>query len=137
MELLLISADPARMDCALRPFVRSGFGVQKAPTLAEGLVKLKASLPHPPALVLLDEGEGRRGDGAMRNAVMQILAVSAFTYVCAISSRSAEELHDAMEGLGMLAPLPAEPAEADGEALLQRLARFVPIGQAKKAGVAS
>jgi len=137
MELLLISAAPARMDCALRPFVRSGFGVQKAPTLAEGLEKLKASLPHPPALVLLDEGEGRRGDSAMRSAVMQILAVSAFTYVCAISSRSAEELHDAMEGLGMLSPLPAEPAEADGEALLQRLARFVPIGQAKKAGAAS
>ena len=137
MEILLICADPARLAPALQPFVRRGFTVLKAPSLAGGLAQLKASLPHPPALVLLDEGEGRRGDGAMRNAVMQILAVSAFTYVCAISSRSAEELHDAMEGLGMLSPLPAEPAEADGEALLQRLARFVPIGQAKKAGAAS
>ena len=60
-------------------------------------------------------------------AVMQIIAASAFTYVCAVSSRSAEELHDAMEGLGMLAPLPAEPGEADGEALLQQLARFVAV----------
>ena len=63
----------------------------------------------------------------MRRAVMQIIAASAFTYVSAVSSRSAEELHDAMEGLGMLAPLPAEPGEADGEALLQQLARFVAV----------
>ena len=127
MEILLVCADPARLAPALRPFVRRGFTVLEAPTLAEGLETLKASLPHPPALVLLDEGEGRSDDGAMRRAVMQIIAASAFTYVCAVSSRSAEELHDAMEGLGMLAPLPAEPAEADGEALLQRLARFVPL----------
>ena len=127
MEILLICADPARLAPAMRPFVRRGITVLEAPTLAGGLAALKAALPHPPALVLLDEGEGRRGDGAMRSAVMQILSASAFTYVCAISSRSAEELHDAMEGLGMLAPLPAEPGEADGEALLQQLARFVAV----------
>ena len=127
MEILLICADPARLAPAMRPFVRRGITVLEAPTPAGGLATLKAALPHPPALVLLDEGEGRSDDGAMRRAVMQIIAASAFTYVSAVSSRSAEELHDAMEGLGMLAPLPAEPAEADGEALLQRLARFVPV----------
>ena len=137
MEILLICADPARLAPAMRPFVRRGITVLEAPTLAGGLAALTAALPHPPALVLLDEGEGRSDDGAMRRAVMQIIAASAFTYVSAVSSRSAEELHDAMEGLGMLPPLPAEPTAADGEALLQRLARFVPIGQAKKAGAAS
>ena len=127
MEILLICADPARLAPAMRPFVRQGITVLEAPTLAGGLAALKAALPHPPALVLLDEGEGRSDDGAMRRAVMQIIAASAFTYVSAVSSRSAEELHDAMEGLGMLAPLPAEPGEADGEALLQQLARFVAV----------
>ena len=127
MEILLICADPARLAPAMRPFVRRGITVLEAPTLAGGLAALKAALPHPPALVLLDEGEGRSDDGAMRRAVMQIIAASAFTYVSAVSSRSAEELHDAMEGLGMLAPLPAEPWEADGEALLQQLARFVAV----------
>ncbi|MBQ4126119.1 MAG: hypothetical protein K6C33_09015 [Desulfovibrio sp.] len=127
MEILLICADPARLAPAMRPFVRRGITVLEAPTLAGGLAALKAALPHPPALVLLDEGEGRSDDGAMRRAVMQIIAASAFTYVSAVSSRSAEELHDAMEGLGMLAPLPAEPGEADGEALLQQLARFVAV----------
>ena len=66
MEILLICADPARLAPALQPFVRRGFTVLKAPSLAGGLAQLKASLPHPPALVLLDEGEGRRDDGAMR-----------------------------------------------------------------------
>ena len=127
MEILLICADPARLAPAMRPFVRRGITVLEAPTLAGGLAALKAALPHPPALVLLDEGEGRSDDGAMRRAVMQIIAASAFSYVSAVSSRSAEELHDAMEGLGMLAPLPAEPGEADGEALLQQLARFVAV----------
>ena len=127
MDILLICADPARLAPAMRPFVRRGITVLEAPTLAGGLAALKAALPHPPALVLLDEGEGRSDDGAMRRAVMQIIAASAFTYVSAVSSRSAEELHDAMEGLGMLAPLPAEPGEADGEALLQQLARFVAV----------
>ncbi|MBR5051503.1 MAG: hypothetical protein IKX75_09290, partial [Desulfovibrio sp.] len=79
MEILLVCADPARLAPALRPFVRRGFTVLEAPTLAEGLETLKASLPHPPALVLLDEGEGRSDDGAMRRAVMQIIATSAFT----------------------------------------------------------
>ena len=127
MEILLICAAPARLAPAMRPFVRRGITVLEAPTLAGGLAALKAALPHPPALVLLAEGEGRSDDGAMRRAVMQIIAASAFTYVSAVSSRSAEELHDAMEGLGMLAPLPAEPGEADGEALLQQLARFVAV----------
>ncbi len=127
MEILLVSAEPARHAAAMRPFVRRGISVLEAHTLDEALARLKASLPAPPALVLLDEGEGRSSNAAMRRAVMQIISASAFTYVCAVSSRSAEELHDAMEGLGMLAPLPAEASEADGEALLQRLARFVPV----------
>ena len=127
MEILLVSAEPSRYAQALAPFARRGASLASAPTLQEGLSAIKASLPSPPALVILDEGEDRAGDQALRQAVMQIIKASAFTYVCAISSRPAETLHDAMEGLGMLPPLPANPTEADGEHLLQQLSRFVPV----------
>ncbi|MBR5734861.1 MAG: hypothetical protein IKX79_04925 [Desulfovibrionaceae bacterium] len=129
--VLLVSAEPSALAPALTPFTDAGFAVREESSLA-------AALPHidpaaPPALVLLDASSnaasnaaGNDSGKALREAASAVLSRCALTYLAAVSPMDPESFHDAMEGLGMLPPLPPHPTKEDGEALLESLRRFLP-----------
>ena len=124
--VLLVSAEPSALAPALTPFTDAGFAVREESSLA-------AALPHidpaaPPALVLLDASSNAAGNDsgeALREAAIAVLSRCALTYLAAVSPMDPESFHDAMEGLGMLPPLPPHPTKKDGEALLESLRRFL------------
>ncbi|MBO4312075.1 MAG: hypothetical protein J5828_03675 [Desulfovibrionaceae bacterium] len=125
--VLLVSAEPSALAPALTPFKDAGFAVREESSLS-------AALPHidpaaPPALVLLDASSNAAGNDsgeALREAAIAVLSRCALTYLAAVSPMDPETFHDAMEGLGMLPPLPPHPTKKDGEALLESLRRFLP-----------
>ena len=88
------------------------------PMRTKGNVTTDASGSTQIPLVILDLS---RDGGEIRSAVFQILSVNALIHTCATTDRNAEEFHEAMEGLGMLPPLPADPKENDISALLDAL----------------
>lgn len=74
---------------------------------------------HEVSLVVFD---GDMDAAALRHAVFQVLSINAMIHTSAVSSLSAEEFHEAMEGLGMLASLPPQPSPQDVNRLMDDLA---------------
>ncbi len=121
--VLLVSSDVSSLADALAPFKEAGFTLHIEATLDAALPLLHPATP--PALVLIDARQNMDG-AALRQAVMRVLSRCALTWISAVTSISAVAFHDAMEGLGMLPPLPTTPNKKDGEALLSALQRFQP-----------
>ena len=122
-RILLVSTQADTLADALTPFLDAGFSINHVPDLDAALAALDPG--QPPALVLLDARNDKDG-AALREDCMRVLAHCALTWVAAISPLRSEDFHAAMEGLGMLPPLPPCPTRSDGESLLEALRGFLP-----------
>ena len=131
MEILLVSSGAGDLGGAGRPFTERGIAVLHAGSLSQALDTLGEKKANPPALVILDESEDRGTGQGMRQAAMAILRVCPFTYLTAMTDAPWEEYHDAMEGLGMLKPLPKRPSEENGKRLLSDLGACIPLPEKK------
>lgn len=61
------------------------------------------------------------GDMTGLELAERMLSVNPMIYCAAVSTLSSKQFHEASEGLGLLAQLPAVPDKEQAEALLQRL----------------
>ncbi|MBR4423628.1 MAG: hypothetical protein IKS68_05335, partial [Mailhella sp.] len=104
--VLIVSPHPARLEQALRPFRGAGFAVRAERSLEAALSALDPFAP--PSLCVLDAC-GDADGAALRRAAEALLSRCAFTFIAAATHMDGDAFHDAMEGLGMLPPLPADP----------------------------
>lgn len=127
-DVLLYYIGTMQPDClpAVEFLGEHGFEIRSFADLATACAAMQTA-EHRPEVVILDESGGRDAVETMRSAVMAILSINAFVYISAMTNRDAAEYHDAMEGLGMLSPLPCPAAREDGERLLTELRSFLPI----------
>ena len=117
-EILILTKRPKFWETLEPTFHRHNASVLSRPCLEEGLSVLKnGKIP----LVLLDLS---RDAGEIRSTVFQILSVNALIHTSVTTDMNAEEFHEAMEGLGMLPPLPADPKESDISSLIDALERL-------------
>lgn len=114
-DILLITSRPDAWNACLPVFGRRGYAVRRAADAAEGLEIVRAAAPR---LAVLDLD---LDPAALRQAVIDILMVNAAVHTAAVTPLSDEEFHDAMEGLGMLMPLPPASGPGDVERLLDAL----------------
>lgn len=119
MDILIVSPRPALWE-GLRPaFDEHGAALRLAPNMDEALAALRE---RKAALALLDlfGGEAWSDDKAetLRKAVISILMVDAMTNLASSCGMGHDTFHSAMEGLGMIDDLPAQPTESDVRALL-------------------
>lgn len=115
MDILVISPREGLWQQLAPQFEARGADLRTAGTLDDGL---KALNERHAALVVLDLGTDR---ATVRQAVFRVLSVDAMIHTAAVTDMSAEEFHDAMEGLGMLTSLPMQPSTADVDRLMDAL----------------
>lgn len=114
MDILLISARPETW-ASCEPIFQSGnYALQKVASLEDGLQHIRAT---PPRLVILDP----QPDTDIRAAIIEILKINAAVHTAVVSRLEEEAFHEAMEGLGILMPLPPSPGPADAQLLLTTL----------------
>ncbi|MBO4369640.1 MAG: hypothetical protein J5803_06035 [Desulfovibrio sp.] len=116
LTVLLVSVDPDSLGLAMTPFLEEGYAIASTPTVDSAVKLLDPN--NPPVLVVLDT---REEADDLRLSAMRILKTCAFTQITAVTNIDAQRFHDAMEGLGMLAPLPKNPQAADGARVLTAL----------------
>jgi DNA-binding NarL/FixJ family response regulator len=110
----------------IRQFSALVAGLQRQPEIellptatgAEGFLLLKGKQID---LVIVDEQLADMGGIAF---VKQLVKINPLVNTAIVSALSAEEFHEATEGLGVLMQLPVEPQEKDGEALLAILEKI-------------
>ncbi len=127
MDVFVIENAPGRYAAAMQPFADAGFHVvsmRNGEEAEAAMAKRRDGNDPQPALVVIEASSGMEPQ-TLREQGMRFLRLSAFTYLSVITSMTGEGFHDAMEGLGMLPPLPANPGEEDGRKLLQSLLHFV------------
>ncbi|MBO4313132.1 MAG: hypothetical protein J5838_02450 [Desulfovibrio sp.] len=127
MDIFVIENVPGRYAAAMKPFADAGFHVVSMRNTEEAeaaMAMRRDENAGQPALVVIDASSGMT-PRALREQGMRFLRLSAFTYLSVVTSMTGAEFHDAMEGLGMLPPLPADPGEADGRKLVEALLDFV------------
>jgi len=89
----------------------------------DGWVNAQATLKTlPPAFVVLDEG--LRGGPPLKLA-KELIQVNAMVNIAVISDQTPEAFHEASEGLGIAASVPANPTADDGAALAEVFRRFM------------
>jgi len=130
MDILIVTPRAAFWEGMKGAFEKHGAALRMAPAMPEALDCLKEKKA---ALALLDlfGGEAWNSEvhaSAMKKAVISILMQDAMTNTASVCGMGEETFHDAMEGLGMINDLPAQPSEADVEDLMSRLR--VILGQA-------
>ena len=94
----------ARHDCAVA-------------TVASADACKKQVEESPPALVVLDPASQEQA----RQDVIGIMRVNALVHTAVVTDMAEEAFHDAMEGLGILAPLPTAPGADDARQLVRLL----------------
>lgn len=85
---------------------------------AAGLTQLKGKHMD---LVIVDE---QLDDMSGIAFVKQVVKVNPLVNTAIVSALTADEFHEATEGLGVLMQLPVQPGEADAEALMAVLAKI-------------
>ena len=125
MDILIVTPRAAFWEGMKGVFEKHGASVRMAPAMPEALASLKEQKA---ALALLDlfGGDAWNAD-ELKKAVISILMQDAMINTASVCGMGDETFHDAMEGLGMINDLPAQPSEADVEDLLNRL--LVILGQ--------
>ena len=123
MDILLITPRADFWNGLTGVFEKHGAAVRMVSTMPEALASLKEKKA---ALAVLDllGGEAWNGDvhtDVLKKAVISILMQDAMTNTASACGMGEETFHDAMEGLGMITDLPAQPSEADVDDLLTRL----------------
>ena len=126
MDILIVTPRSAFWEGMKGVFEKHGAAVRMAPAMPEALASLKEQKA---ALALLDlfGGDAWNAD-ELKKAVISILMQDAMINTASVCGMGDETFHDAMEGLGMINDLPAQPSEADVEDLMSRLR--VILGQA-------
>lgn len=84
-----------------------------------GAVKVMA-----PTFVVLDQG---LPEGSPLELVRKLITVNAMVNSIVVTELDSESFHQASEGLGIFAPLPAQPTLEDGAALARRMRRFMGV----------
>lgn len=110
MDALIISARPSLWEGFEPLFQAKGLRLIFEENLALGLEHLRN---QPPALFILDPSGADFDREAMRRALTSALMVNAMVHSVVLSPLSEEELHEALEGLGVLAFLPVDPGVDD------------------------
>ncbi len=93
----------------------AGRDVRETATLEEARALLKNDAP---ALMVLDVALPA---AALREAVIALLMIDARTHCAVVTDMDTEAFHDAMEGLGILMPLPVACGAEDAALLLKTL----------------
>jgi len=116
-SILVQTASPGDFAAFTGTFERRGCAVS---TVATPEACLEAVRHKAPTLVVLDAGSLK----ATKQAVLGIMRANALVYTAVVTDMPEEVFHDAMEGLGILASLPAAPSAAEAERLLGLLAQL-------------
>ena len=118
MDILIVTPRAAFWEGMKGVFEKHSAAVRMAAAMPEALASLKEQKA---SLVLLDlfGGEAWNAD-ELKKAVISILMQDAVTNTASVCGMGDETFHDAMEGLGMINDLPAQPCKADVEDLLNR-----------------
>ncbi len=114
-DILLVTSRPEAWNACLSTFGGRGYAVRREADMADCLAAVRAAAPR---LALLDLG---LDPAALRQAVIDILMINAAVHTAAVTNLEEEAFHNAMEGLGMLMPLPPSPGPRDVERLLDAL----------------
>jgi len=119
--LILIATPRAGELAAFADALAGGTGAELsfADSWANVLATVKTLAP---GFVVLDEG---LDGGAPLDLARKLLMVDAMINVAVVSGLDAEAFHEASEGLGILAAVPARPGGPDGAALAQVFRRFL------------
>ena len=130
MDILIVTPRADFWNGLNGVFEKRGASVRTACAMPEALASLKEKKA---ALAVLDLFGGEAWNGAehadtMKKAVISILMQDAMTNTASVCGMGEETFHDAMEGLGMICDLPAQPSADDVDDLLGRL--LVILGQA-------
>lgn len=128
MDIFYVGTDRGRVTNALFPFEEAGYGIVLLSSPEEALAEIRSrrdSGAQQPSLLVFDAVSLGLQPTALREAAKDVLRLSAFTLLTAVSDMAAAPFHEAMEGLGMLKPLPPSPTAADGERLLRNVGRLV------------
>ena len=124
MDLLLVSPREGLWQSMLADFGLRGLGLDWVPTLEQGLVKLRQ---NPPVALILDAatsdepGAKEAHIKKIRNDLVEILKIDARVHPVLLSDLPPDELHDALEGFGLLLCLSADPASSELERLSEAL----------------
>ena len=118
MDILIVTPRAAFWEGMKGVFEKHSAAVRMAAAMPEALANLKEQKA---SLVLLDLFGGEAWNAEeLKKAVISILMQDAMTNTASVCGMGDETFHDAMEGLGMINDLPAQPSEADVEDLLDR-----------------
>jgi hypothetical protein len=131
MEIVIATVRPVRLVGFAQALAReTGAAVRFEDRWSRILALAK---DEPPALVVLDEGLVEGGPMALAR---QLARVNAAILTAAVTPLSPAAFHVESEGLGILAPVPVEPAGRDGAVLGQSFLRLArpqpPVAQGEK-----
>ena len=124
MTILLVANDKARFS-ALVDGLQQGRGAEVV-SAANGKAGLEELKEKPIDLVIVDE---QLDDMTGIDLVKQVVKVKPLVNTAVVSVLSAEDFHDATEGLGVLMQLPPQPQAGDAERLLAILTRITGLMQ--------
>ncbi len=119
MLIVVATNRPDALEDFLGP-LRSMDGAEVA-LAGDGAAALDIVAARSPQFVLVDEGLADLEPFAL---VTEIMKINAMINTVVLSPLSAEDFHEASEGLGILACVPLAPVEGDGVLLAEKLARF-------------
>jgi DNA-binding response OmpR family regulator len=116
MRMLIVTERPADFAGFLETLRQRGVELDLAATgqAAKALAREKS-----PVLCVVDDALPDTGSFAL---VAALLRDNAFLHTAVVSNLSAEDFHEAGEGLGILLALPHRPGQAEATALLAALA---------------
>ncbi len=113
-SILLQTGRPAVFAPFVAELDRQGCTVTTVPDAAVCIACVQRQAPH---LVVVDAPTQEQA----RQDVIGIMRVNALVHTAVVTDMAEEAFHDAMEGLGILASLPAEPGADDASRLVRLL----------------
>jgi DNA-binding NarL/FixJ family response regulator len=119
LRVLFIAKDITRFSALMAEFQhRQEIELVSAATGTEGFLLLRGKQVN---LVILDE---QLGDMSGIAFVKQLVKINPLVNSAIVSALTAEEFHEATEGLGVLMQLPIEPQDEDAVTLLTILEKI-------------
>ena len=113
-SILLQTGRPAVFVPFVEELERQGCAVTTVANAAECTTCVQRQAPH---LVVVDAPTQQQA----RQDVIGIMRVNALVHTAVVTDMAEEAFHDAMEGLGILAPLPTAPGADDARQLVRLL----------------
>jgi len=120
MHILIVTPRTAAL-AAFADALAQGVGAELrfADSWPNALAAVKAV---PPAFIVIDQGLEA---GEPLSLTKQLVMVNAMINVAVVSALDPETFHEASEGLGILAPVPADPSASNGAELAEVFRRFL------------